>query len=376
MKKAIVLGGGFAGCTAANFLKKKGHDVIVIEKSNFLGGGCRTFFYHGHPYTFGPHHLLVNVDESHVYDYYSNYLEFRELEHFNMTYVGEDQRFYTYPIHRDEVDLMPDADVIREELANLPDSGEAKNFEEYWQWSVGETLYNKFINRYSKKMWGVKNNQSLDEFTFSFKNKREDGLKTGSKKCFDGKKRVYYPVNLNGYNDYFDACVEGCEVRLDTELKEFDIPNKRVKVEGEWLQGDVIVNTLSPDMLFDYKYGELPYMGREFIKVILPVESVTPDPYFFIHYAGDEEYTRIFEYKRLTGYVSDSTLIVIEKPSRKNKLYPYPVMSEINRAKKYISEMPEGVYSIGRMGNYHYDNMDVVINHCFDLFGGIDGIVK
>ncbi len=369
MSKVIILGGGFAGCTAANFLKQKSHEVIIYEKSDLLGGGCRTFFYHGHPYTYGPHHLLVNVDEKHVYNYFSKYLEFREMDHYNMTYVGEDKAFYTYPMHDDEIDSMPENEKIREELEMRPDSGEAKNFEEYWKWSVGDTLYNKFVNKYSKKMWKVKNNESLDEFTFSFKNKREDALKKGSKKCFDGKKKVYYPIKLNGYNDYFDDCVKGCTVHFNTEIKQFDIPNKRIFAHNEWIEADIIVNTLSPDILFNYKYGELPYMGRDFLKIVLPVESVTPDPYLFMHYAGDEEYTRIFEYKKLTGYKSPHTLIVVETPSTKNKLYPYPILSEIAKAKKYIAEMPDDVYSIGRMGNYHYDNMDVVINHCFKLFG-------
>lgn len=366
MKKALIIGGGFAGCTAANMLKEKGFKVTIVEKSDVLGGGCRTFFYCGHPYTYGPHHLLVNINEMYVADYMNKYVKLGELEHYCMTFVEQDKAFYTYPIHKDDIQLMPDKEKINEEMANLPEI-EPVNFEEYWKYSVGETLYNKFINAYSKKMWKIKNNKILDEFTFSFKNKRDSALKTGAKKCFDGQKTVWYPLSLDGYNKYFDQCVDGCEVIFNTTVDTFDILNKRVLLDGEWVTADVIVSTISPDILFEYQYGELPYIGRDFLKIILPVERITPEPYHFIHYAGSEPYTRIFEYKLLTGYNSPNTLIIVETPSFNNKLYPYPIMSEINKAKRYISELPAGVFSIGRMGNYHYDNMDVVIKHCMEI---------
>ncbi len=366
MKKALIIGGGFAGCTAANMLKQKGFSVTIVEKSDVLGGGCRTYFYCGHPHTYGPHHLLVNINDTHVLDYMNKYLKLRELEHYCMTFVEQDSSFYTYPIHKDEIQLMPDKEKINEEINNLPEI-EPKDFEEYWKYSVGETLYNKFINKYSKKMWNVKSNKILDEFTFSFKNKKESALKTGAKKCFDEQKTVWYPLALDGYNTYFDQCVNGCETIFNTTVDTADIANKKVRIKGEWITADIIVSTISPDILFEYQYGELPYIGRDFLKVILPVERITPEPYYFIHYAGDEPYTRIFEYKLLTGYKSPNTLIIIETPSFNNKLYPYPIMSEINKAKRYISELPDNVFSIGRMGKYHYDNMDVVINDCMKL---------
>ena len=160
-----------------------------------MGGGVRTFFHHGHPYTFGPHHLLVDIDQMFIYEYYNQYLEFWEMDHYNMTYVGSDDQFYTFPIHADEIDLMPDRDIIRNELLEASDP-DPINFEDYWVSRVGQTLYEKFINKYSKKMWDIPNNKIIDEVTFSFKNKREDNLKKGSKKCFDGKKESFLSNKL------------------------------------------------------------------------------------------------------------------------------------------------------------------------------------
>ena len=370
MKKALIIGGGFAGCTAANILKERGFKCKIFEKSDVLGGGVITHFYHGHPYTFGPHHLLVDVDKMYIYDYYSKYLDFWQMDHHNMTYVGSDDAFYTFPIHSDEISLMPDNELIQNELNESVDK-DPVNFEDYWMARVGPTLYNKFINTYSKKMWDVPNNKIIDEVTFSFKNKKEDNLKSGSKKCFDGKKNVYYPTNHDGYNKYFDICVEGVEVHYGCNIDNIDIDKRKISANGEWHDGDIIVSTISPDILYDFQFGVLPYMGRDFLKIILPVERVTPEPYFFMHFANDEPYTRIFEYKLLTRHKSKNTLLGIEFPSKSNKLYPYPILSEIAKAKKYLDLMPDYVYSIGRMGKYYYDNQDMIIKDCLQLFSKI-----
>ena len=60
MKTALVIGGGFAGCSAAHLLTLQGGwDITLVEAAPFLGGGCRTMWYGGHPYTFGPRHFLT-----------------------------------------------------------------------------------------------------------------------------------------------------------------------------------------------------------------------------------------------------------------------------------------------------------------------------
>jgi UDP-galactopyranose mutase len=367
-KKAVVVGGGFAGCTAAYMLKQKGFAVTLIEGSSCLGGGCRTFFYHGHPYTCGPHHLLINVNEMEVWVFFSQFLSLREIKHATLSYVSQDNKFYNYPIHWDDIDTMPDKDIIKNELKHRTIEGSAKNFEEYWINSVGQTLYDKFIDSYSKKMWQIPDNTKIDEFSFSPKGVP---IKTGSKICFDGQKIIAYPKEADGYNSYFEQCTEGCTLLFETWITEFDLDKKRVKINDTWIEADILVSTASIDSLFGYCYGELPYIGREFLKIILPVEFVTPPGYYFIHYAGDEPYTRIFEYKLLTGYKSSDTLIVIETPSFKNKLYPYPIKKEIEKANKYLSELPSGVFSLGRAGKYHYDNMDVIVKDCWQLMDKI-----
>jgi len=76
MKKALVIGGGFAGCASVHqLLLMDTWDVTLVEAAPFLGAGVRTFWYGGHPYTFGPRHFLTQNRE--VYDYLDKYCPLR-----------------------------------------------------------------------------------------------------------------------------------------------------------------------------------------------------------------------------------------------------------------------------------------------------------
>jgi UDP-galactopyranose mutase len=103
MKTALVIGGGFAGCAAAHQLQLMGGwDVTLVERAPFLGAGVRTRYYGGHPYTFGPRHFLTPWE--HIYQFLNTYVPLRRCQdHQFLTYVEPDERFYSYPIHADDI---------------------------------------------------------------------------------------------------------------------------------------------------------------------------------------------------------------------------------------------------------------------------------
>jgi UDP-galactopyranose mutase len=354
MKKTqvLIVGGGFAGCATADFFAN--HDkfeVTLIERGGFLGAGVRTLFYGGHPYTFGPRHFLTQ--ESWIYEYLDKKIPMRLCsEHQFVTFVEHDSRFYSYPIHEDDVSLMPESLEIKRQLkeCKLNDFKDVANLEEYWIKSVGEILYNKFIKEYSHKMWLIQDNKLIDDFGWSPKG---TALKRGPRAAWDTAISAY-PLAIDGYNKYFDIATRSAKVLLNTEISEFDIPNKTVCFNGQNHLYDIIVNTISPDLLFKQCYGELPYVGRDLVKIVLPVEFALPKDVFFSYYAGIESYTRVCEYKKFSGYKSPSTLITIETPSRNGRFYPMPFKSEYTRADMYFNLMPDNVFSIGRSGSYRY----------------------
>lgn len=354
MKKAIIVGAGMTGCTWAHLLAQRGWAVTLLERSSRLGGGCQTMHYGGHPYTFGPRHLFT--PHEHVYKYYCDLVPQRDLQHYLLTYVEGDGEFFSYPIHADDIDRMPDAADVKRQLDDRGDPAAARNFEEYWINSVGEILYDKFVRQYSKKMWQLECNTLIDDFKFDGKGV---GIASGTHEVRPDL-FISYPVSLGGWDDYIDLCAntENVDAHTGVHVEAFDVERPAVRVEGEWCDCDLLVSSISPDVVLDNVYGDLNYIGRDFIPIVLPCEQVIPDPTFFLHYAGNEVYTRIVEYKKLTGYKSEHTLIGLEIPSTRNKLYPYPIKSEQERAQRYIDEIQNGkTISVGRLGNYRY--MDI-----------------
>ncbi len=356
MKKALIIGGGFAGCAAAHQFEIIGNwDVTIIEKNPFLGAGVRTQWYGGHPYTFGPRHFLTPYNE--VYQYLHKIVPLRKCaEHEFLTYVEQDNDFYAYPINMQDVRKMPDYTEIKSEMDEkkqeiLKGELQANNLEEYWINSVGNKLFDKFIDKYNKKMWLVDDCKKIDTFNWSPKGV---ALKDGPRAAWDSAISAY-PYDINGYDSYFEISTKNSKVLLNTEIESYDIKNKTIAFNGEKFKFDIIVSTISPDILFDKCFGELPFLGREFHKIVFPTEFVFPKNVYFLYYANDEKFTRLVEYKKFTHHKSRNSLIGMEIPTLGGgKHYPLPFKNEQIKAQKYLNLLPDGVYSIGRAGTYLY----------------------
>lgn len=361
MKTAIVIGSGFTGCMFAMMLRQKDWRVIVIEKAGLTGGGVRTFFHGGHPFTYGPRHFIAPEANMPAFEFLTKIVPMRHIKKINYSYQERDDVFVTYPTHADDIEKLSDAAKIRKELDNLPPETEAHNFEEFWIGRVGPTLYERFNKHYNQKAWQIPDNRIMD-FGFEATVKRKP-LETGSRYEFHTGWINAYPVPHEGYNAFFDVALDGCEVRLSTEVEAYDLDKCSVRLKsGESLKGDLLISTTSPDILFDHCWGELKYVGREFYKIVLPIQQALPDDVYFVYYPGEkEQQTRVTEFKKFTLHKSSSTLITLEVPSLKNKLYPTMIKSEVDLAQRYIDALPDKVRSVGRMGTYRYVDIDDII---------------
>jgi len=306
MSRALILGGGFAGCTTAFLLKRAGWGVTLIEKEKHLGGGCRTFFYGGHPFTYGPR-VYYGYNKA-AFDWLNGIVPLRLFPFELKTYVESHERFYSYPIHEDDIEELnrihgyTDDDIeesIKAELEGRDNSKPPADFEEYWIQRVGRTLYDLFVNNYSKKMWMIDDNKIFDIFKWSAKDKP---IESGTRNAYKGS-YIGYPVELTGYNRYFDVMTEGVTVHYST-----------VGGYPTGYMDGVVISTIPIDEFGDYQFGELPYVGRDFSVFILPVKQAFPGDVRFCHYAGSEPHTRITEFKKITYYDSPDSLFVLETP--------------------------------------------------------------
>lgn len=381
MKKTVlVIGAGIAGCAAAHqFSRLGGFQTTIIDSASVIGAGVRTDWYGGHPFTFGPRYFLTQNQT--VFDYFNKIVPLRIWdEHEYLTYVEKDQKFYTYPIHMGDIRHMPDADKILIELDKRINQNlsEANNFEEYWSKAVGQTLYDKFIDGYNKKMWQVDSNKEIDFYSWSPKGV---DLETGMRGAWNSA-ICAYPYAYDGYNNFFTVATAECEIILNSRLKVVDINKKKFKIKNAERQFDIVVNTISPDLLFDQDQGELRYIGRDIEKIIFPSEYVLPKNVFFLYYSGKESYTRIVEYKKLTKHKSNTSLLGIEYPSKNGRHYPVPTKKGYNLAKSYIERLPDNFYSIGRAGSFLYAiDMDDCVEQALNLYniiksGGSKGMVE
>jgi len=350
MKTALVIGAGFAGCTVSDILKKQGFRVKILEGSSGLGGGCWTRTCGGHPYTFGPRMFYTNNEK--VIEQMQKYVKIRNFSMKSFTYVEEDNKLYNYPLQYSDIKIMQDCEKITEELDERKNKKPSvDNFENYWIDAIGPTLYGKFVDSYSKKMWGINSNKELGA-NFEWVN-RGTPIRDGDSRLY-GDKFQGYPENLDGYNPYFIQAVEGCEVIFKCFVTGFDYDKRKVFTTKGDFTADIIINTIHVDTLFNCEYGKLRYFGRQFLPLILPIENAMPEDVTWVHYSGNENFTRATEFKKITGYKSDFTLLGIELPSETGRYYPVQSEPEIKRYNLYKTLFPKNFYSIGRLGTFKY----------------------
>ena len=375
MKKVLIIGGGFGGCTAVHELSKKnGWEITLVNPSEELGGGVRTNFYNTHPHTFGPRHFLTHNNE--VFEYLDERLKLRLCkEHQFISYVADDDNFYNYPIHFDDIPRMPEKDLITRELNELEEgfknanflltSGspslekKAKNYEDFWKRSVGTTLYNKFIRDYTNKMWQISDNRTIDDFTWSPKGV---AIKKGPREGWD-KAISAYPIAYDGYNQFFDEAKSKVDKFIKGYVEKCDTTANLATINGSEEKYDLIINSAPLDDIMEFKHGKLKYIGRRIEFMVLPSEYALPQDVYFAYYTGKEKYTRIVEYKKFTQYKSKNTLISLEYPDlNQGKYYPMPDKENRDLYNKYALECNENFINVGRIAlyNYRYDIDDVI----------------
>ena len=97
-----------------------------------------------------------------------------------------------------------------------------------------------------------------------------------------------------------------------------------------------------------------------------------PKDVYFVYYPNEnEQQTRVTEFKKFTQHKSKNSLISLEVPSMKNKLYPTMIKKEVNLAEKYLNALPEKVISVGRMGTYRYVDIDDIIMQGLEFYDNL-----
>jgi len=353
----LVVGAGFAGSVLAERLASQlGQRVLIVEKRNHIGGNAYDRFNDEgllvHPY--GPH--IFHTNSADVFNYLSKFTEWRDYEHRVLASV--DGQLVPVPINLDTINklygLNLDSEGAAQYLERVAEKVErVKTSEDVVVSRVGRDLYNKFFRGYTRKQWGLDPSQ-LDASVAArvpARTNRDDRYFTDT----------FQAMPLRGYTHMFENMLAhpDIHVKLGTDFR--DVASK-----VSWKH---MIYTGPIDAFFNYRWGKLPYRSLEFQHETLPQENF--QPVGTVNYPNDHGYTRITEFKHITGQRHPRTAVVYEYPRAEGDPYypvPRPENAQLYRQYETLAESAQNVTFVGRLATYKYYNMDQVVAQALTTF--------
>jgi UDP-galactopyranose mutase len=359
----LIVGAGFAGSVLAERLASQhGARVLLIDRRDHIGGNAYDepndagILYH----KYGPHIFHTNSEQ--VWNYLSQFTEWRPYEHKVRAYVRG--QLVPIPINRDTLNLLFDAGLETDEDAERFLASRAEPVDEITTSedvvinAVGRELYELFFRGYTRKQWGLDPSELDKQVTSRIP------TRTNTDDRYFGD--TFQAMPLHGYTKMFEAMLDHplIEKRLGTDYRE-------VKDEVDY---DHLIFTGPIDEYFDFRFGKLPYRSLKFDHQTLSQERF--QPVAVVNYpAEDVPFTRISEYKHLTGQESDVTTITYEYPSAEGDPYypiPRPENQELFKRYEALADATENVTFVGRLATYRYYNMDQIVGQALATFRRMD----
>ncbi|MET0348485.1 MAG: UDP-galactopyranose mutase [Rhizobacter sp.] len=353
----LVVGAGFAGAVLAERLARQlGLRVLIVEKRAHIGGNAHDRYDdHGvliHPY--GPHIFHTNAPD--IRDYLSLFTAWRPYEHRVLASV--DGQLLPIPINLDTVNRLYGMDLTAFEMAAWLDGVAEKkthvrNSEDVIVDKVGRELYNKFFRGYTRKQWGLDPSE------------------------LDASVTARVPTRTNRDNRYFTDTFQAIPLHGYTRMfeKMLDHPNIKIMLNTDYREVvDMIpwqhmIYTGPIDAFFDYRHGPLPYRSLRFEHRNLPVAEF--QAVGTVNFPNDQAFTRVSEFKHITGQQHPTTSVVYEYPSADGDPYypvPRPENATLYRRYEEDAEARTDVTFVGRLATYKYYNMDQVVAQALTAF--------
>lgn len=358
----LIVGAGFAGSVIAERLAEGlGKHVLLIDRREHIGGNA-----YDHPdaagvmvHRYGPHIFHTNAQR--IVDYLSRFTEWRPYEHRVLARV--DEHLLPIPINLTTLNTLygrsmdeHEAEVFLAERAEPVT--DIRTSEDVVINQIGRELYEKFFRGYTRKQWGLDPSE-LDKSVTSripTRTNEDDRYFTDT----------FQMMPLHGYTQMFENMLD--HPRIDLLLAtDFAAVRERVHYKQLIYCGPV-------DEYFDFCFGRLPYRCLQFRHETLQTgqfQSVA-----VVNYPDERvPYTRITEYKHLTGQTHPLTSISYEFPCAEGDPYypiPRPENAELYKRYSALADDTPGVTFLGRLGTYKYYNMDQVVGQALALYQRIE----
>ncbi|MCY7276169.1 MAG: UDP-galactopyranose mutase [Phormidesmis sp. CAN_BIN44] len=353
----LIVGAGFAGSILAERLaNQSGKKVLIVDIRNHIGGNAYDHYNEAgilvHKY--GPH--IFHTNSRDVFEYLSHFTEWRRYEHRVLASV--DGQLVPIPINLDTINKLYglklnsfELEKFFESVAEPKDS--IRTSEDVVVSKVGRELYEKFFRNYTRKQWGIDPSELDKSVTARVptRTNRDDRYFTDT----------YQAMPLHGFTRMFENLLNhpNIKVMLNTDYREIRdiIPFKQMIYTGP------------VDQFFDYRFGKLPYRSLDFKHETLNESVHQSAP--VVNYPNEHLYTRITEFKYLTGQEHSKTSIVYEFPKAEGDPYypvPRPENAELYKKYKALADAAPNVEFVGRLATYKYYNMDQVVAQALAVY--------
>ena len=359
----LVVGAGFAGGVLAERIARvRGERVLVIDKREHVAGNAYDHLDAAGVliHRYGPH--LFHTNSEVVVDYLSQFTEWRPYEHRVLGQV--DGKLVPIPINLDTVNSLYGLDLTSEELegwfaARAEPVADIRTSEDVIVARVGRELYEKFFQGYTRKQWGLDPSQ-LDRSVTArvpVRSNRDDRYFTDT----------FQALPRDGYTAMFERMLDhpNIDVELGVDFRDIDP-----------VRGRRVIWTGPIDEYYGFRFGKLPYRSLRFRHETHALERF--QRVGTVNYPQTEAYTRISEYKHMTGQAHPCTSVTYEYPTADGDPY-YPVPRPENQAlfKRYeaLADAEPGTWFAGRLATYRYMNMDQVVGQALATFRRIDEAV-
>jgi UDP-galactopyranose mutase len=363
----IIIGAGISGATLAEQYASIGKKVLVLEKRSHIAGNCYDYYNEDGILVskYGAHLFHTNFED--VWKYVNQFSEWYPYEHRVLAKV--DGQLVPIPVNITTVNTLFGEKIQNEtEMKKWLDEHQVKNDnpqngKEAAQARVGEVLYEKMFKNYTKKQWD-KYPEELDASVLN----RIPVRTTFDDRYFDDK---YQALPKGGYTQMFEKMLNHPNITVKLKTDFFDVKGELIDYEKLFYTGPI-------DQFFDFKFNikrKLEYRSINFVHETHPVDYYQENS--VINYPNEEKFTRIVEYKHITGQkVPGKTTIVKEYTTDEGEPY-YPVPNPDNQAifEQYRKEADKltNIYFVGRLANYKYFNMDQAFKNALDLFTQLEG---
>ncbi len=357
----LIVGAGFAGAVVAERMAALGRKILVVDKRPHIGGNAFDHYdEHGvQVHKYGPH--IFHTNSSEVYDYLSRFTEWRQYQHRVLASV--DGQLLPMPINLDTVNRLYGLSLSSFELEkfflSVAETVPAiRTSEDVIVSKVGRDLYEKFFRRYTKKQWGVEPSELDAQVTarVPVRINRDDRYFTDT----------YQVMPRHGFTPMFDRMLSHPNIKLLLNCDYREVEN--VIPVGEMIYTGPI------DEYFEMRCGKLPYRCLDFRFENHPVEQ--RQPVAVINWPNENPYTRVTEFKHLTGQRHPTTTLCYEYASSEgDPYYPVPCAANAERYAAYrtLAEQTVGVHFTGRLATYRYYNMDQVVAQSLQLCARLTG---